>query len=105
MAALLSTSATPALSHPCKAPICAAQMSGPVPPGPAPRISVLSTMPAPSAQRLQKDAANLLDDVVIDDARSWQIHAAACQRHAVGTSPGIGLVGRHGRQRMEEGAY
>src|SRR5579863_10774197 len=99
MASLRSTSMTPALSHDRKAPICAAQTSGPVPPGPAPRISVSSMTRPPSPQYLKKDAANLLDDVVVDGIRGGQIDADLRQRGAVATRPRIALVGGQCRQR------
>src|SRR5690348_9055377 len=104
MAALPSTSATPESSHACNAPICAAQMSGPVPPGPAPTISVLSMTLTPSAQDLDKDSANLFDDVVVDRIRGGQVHAGARQGDAVVTPPRVALVDRQFRQRMEERA-
>src|SRR6266567_6555944 len=95
-------------SQPGNNPCCAAQISGPRPPGPPPTMtedSMFSPPPPGSAEYFAKYSCDPLDDLFVDGARGRQADAGGGQIGAVRAVAGVLLVRRQGRQGMEEGPH
>src|SRR5260221_11354346 len=104
---------TPSSSQDANVPFCAAQMRGPMPPGPAPRMSdsniyrsdIASGADAALTKDVAKDIRDLFHDWPVNGVRGRQIDAGQRQCNTIrALTRSIFLIGRQSGKRTEKRA-